>query len=107
MTHLIPGHHSATRRCAEIQIKALDAHDVPEYGSREWLDLDAEDPRRYAATLEAAELWRRRCLLDQLRTMITEHAQSLTEDGPNLKGMAGGWPLATSPRLLRDTSETR
>lgn len=103
MTHLIPGYHHATRRCAESQIKALDVHDAPEYGSHEWLDLDAEDPRRYAATLEAAELWRRHCLLQQLRTMIEDNTESLTKDGPNLRPWPAKWPTTRAPRLLPDT----
>ncbi|MFD0434749.1 hypothetical protein [Streptomyces chartreusis] len=108
MTHLIPGEHGATRQCAESQIRALNAHDVPEYGTREWLDLDPEDPRRYAATLEAAELWRRHCLLEQLRRMIRDNTGSLTTDGPSLRPWPGDWPSADGPpRLLKDTSAQR
>ena len=32
---------------------------VPEYGTLPWLRLPAADPRRAAAVIEAAELWRR------------------------------------------------
>lgn len=33
--------------------------DVPEYGSPAWHELDDNDPRRVAATVAAAEAWRR------------------------------------------------
>ncbi|MFF7020675.1 DUF2742 domain-containing protein [Streptomyces klenkii] len=36
------------------------AHDFPEYGSLTWRELPPDDPRRYAAVLDAAEHWRRR-----------------------------------------------
>lgn len=44
---------------AENQIAALRVDTWPTYGTPEWLQLRAEDPRTYAATLEAAELHRR------------------------------------------------
>lgn len=44
---------------AENQIAALRVTEWPTYGSPEWLQLGPEDPRTYAATLEAAELYRR------------------------------------------------
>lgn len=37
-----------------------DHWQVPEYGSPGWRALRPNDPRRYAAVLEAAELWRLR-----------------------------------------------
>ncbi|GAT81076.1 hypothetical protein STXM2123_1777 [Streptomyces sp. F-3] len=33
--------------------------DFPKYGSREWIALTPDDPRRLAGALEAAEMWRR------------------------------------------------
>jgi hypothetical protein len=45
---------------AETQIAALHITEWPEYGTPDWLSLDPKDPRYYAATLEAAELHRRR-----------------------------------------------
>lgn len=33
--------------------------DFPKYGSREWIALGPEDPRRLAGALEAAEMWRK------------------------------------------------
>ncbi|MGW1363513.1 DUF2742 domain-containing protein [Streptomyces chartreusis] len=55
---------------AETQIAALHVDSWPRYGSPEWLQLDPRDRRTYAATLEAAELWRRvedeRARLDDL-----------------------------------------
>lgn len=44
---------------AENQIAALHVDTWPIYGSPEWLQISPEDPRCYAATLEAAELHRR------------------------------------------------
>jgi hypothetical protein len=44
---------------AEGQFAALGVQDAPEYGSPDWQRLRAEDPRRAAAIVEAAELWRR------------------------------------------------
>lgn len=44
------------RACA--QVEALHVDDWPEYGSPPWLQLPADDPRVYVATLEAAELHR-------------------------------------------------
>ncbi|MGW0764662.1 hypothetical protein [Streptomyces sp. NPDC002676] len=35
------------------------ARDFPKYGSRDWIALDPEDPRRLAGALEASELWRK------------------------------------------------
>lgn len=58
---------------AEQQVTALlpDDVDVPEYGSREWLQLPAGDPRKAAAVITAAEMWRRygdeQALLDWFR----------------------------------------
>ncbi|MFE3786979.1 hypothetical protein [Streptomyces goshikiensis] len=48
-----------TRLRAQAQITALGIADWPAYGTGEWLRLPPTDPRCYAATLEAAELWRR------------------------------------------------
>ncbi|MEV5506282.1 DUF2742 domain-containing protein [Streptomyces orinoci] len=44
---------------AEQQFTALEVTDPPEYGSPAWIRLRAEDPRRAAAIIEAAEHWRR------------------------------------------------
>ncbi|WP_310725048.1 hypothetical protein [Streptomyces sp. N2A] len=38
---------------------AWTTRDFPKYGSREWIALHPEDPRRLAGALEAAELWRK------------------------------------------------
>lgn len=57
---------------AEEQVTALlpEPVDVPEYGSAAWLQLPAGDPRKAAAIITAAELWRRdrarEAWLDQL-----------------------------------------
>lgn len=49
----------ASARVTEL----LDGQDVtarlPKYGSTAWRQLAGDDPRRYAATITAAELWRR------------------------------------------------
>lgn len=44
---------------AHAQIHALGVRDWPAYGSVAWLQLAPDDPRVYAGTLEAAELYRR------------------------------------------------
>jgi hypothetical protein len=38
---------------------AWSSRDFPKYGSREWIALTPDDPRRLAGALEAAEMWRR------------------------------------------------
>ena len=38
---------------------AWSARDFPKYGSRAWIALTPDDPRRLAGALEAAELWRK------------------------------------------------
>lgn len=48
-----------TQIWAEQQFAALGVIEAPEYGSPAWVKLRAEDPRRAAALIEAAELWRR------------------------------------------------
>jgi hypothetical protein len=35
------------------------SRDFPKYGSREWIALTPDDPRRLAGALEAAEMWRK------------------------------------------------
>ncbi|WP_405492980.1 hypothetical protein [Streptomyces sp. NBC_00096] len=52
-----PGQVTGLR--AEAQIAALGVGAWPAYGTAAWLSLEPTDPRCYAATLEAAELWRR------------------------------------------------
>lgn len=59
--HTVPpdamaGDVARLRACA--QVEALRVSDWPEYGSTPWLQLPADDPRVYVATLEAAELHR-------------------------------------------------
>lgn len=53
----MPGDITALR--AETQIAALRVENWPTYGTAAWLNLPPQDPRAYAATLEAAELHRR------------------------------------------------
>jgi hypothetical protein len=38
---------------------AWSRRDFPKYGSREWIALTPDDPRRLAGALEAAEMWRK------------------------------------------------
>ncbi|MFD5105719.1 hypothetical protein [Streptomyces cinereoruber] len=52
-----PGDITALR--AETQVAALGVDTWPAYGTPAWLQLNPQDPRCYAATLEAAELHRR------------------------------------------------
>lgn len=55
---------------ASAQVSTLKVDTWPEYGSLAWRTLKAEDPRRAAALLEAAEQWRRQVVrehwLDQM-----------------------------------------
>lgn len=55
---------------AEAQVTALGGGELPLYGTRAWRELPADDPRRVAAILTAAEQWRRERVeaywLDQL-----------------------------------------
>ncbi|MFD9374665.1 hypothetical protein ACFWBH_03840 [Streptomyces sp. NPDC059999] len=55
--HVTPGQVTGLR--AEAQLAALGVAQWPTYGSIGWLQLDPTDPRCYAATLEAAERYRR------------------------------------------------
>jgi hypothetical protein len=50
---------------AEQQIATLGVNASPEYGSPAWLALRANDPRRAAAIIEAAEKWRRQQAREQ------------------------------------------
>lgn len=50
---------------AEQQITTLGVRAFPEYGSPAWLALRANDPRRAAAIIEAAEKWRRQQAREQ------------------------------------------
>jgi len=59
------------RACA--QAEALHVEDWPEYGSLPWLQLPADDPRVYVATLEAAELHR----MHVARIYSDAHTQAL------------------------------
>jgi hypothetical protein len=52
-------HNDHTALWAEAQIATLGVEAFPEYGSPAWLTLRTADPRRAAAIIEAAELWRR------------------------------------------------
>ncbi|WP_424887435.1 hypothetical protein [Streptomyces sp. XH2] len=75
-----PDAPDATALWASAQVTALAANikdwTVPEYGCTEWLQLSADDPRRAAAIIEAAEQWRRH---------VTEQARldRLAEDDPD------------------------
>lgn len=71
----------ATAMWAEAQTTALAEHfkgewQVPAYGSAEWQQMAAADPRRAAAVIEAAELWRRH-VAEQYRLA------QLAEDDPD------------------------
>lgn len=53
---------------------------VPVYGSHEWLTLPDDDRRKVAATCIAAEAWRLREFLDELRTQVRgRRAREITE----------------------------
>lgn len=58
-------HNDSTAMWAEAQITRLGVDAFPAYGSPAWLALRANDPRRAAAIIEAAELWRRQQAREQ------------------------------------------
>lgn len=92
---------------AEGQIAALDSRDIPLYGTRAWRQLAADDPRRAAAILAAAEQWRRERVeaywLDQLADEDpVAWWQEVTEDAD-----AEAVKLSRALRQLRTIHETR
>ncbi|HET9383102.1 MAG TPA: hypothetical protein VFP69_20045 [Streptomyces sp.] len=60
---------------------AWSARDFPKYGSREWIALGPDDPRRLAGALEAAEMWRRYGDEEELVTWLKNLGRT-----PNLVG---------------------
>lgn len=79
---------------AETQIAALRVDTWPAYGTAEWLRLGPQDPRTYAATLEAAEL-HRRAEADRTReAWLMEHDpetwwREITSDANHFAGRMG------------------
>ncbi|MFE9406897.1 DUF2742 domain-containing protein [Streptomyces sp. NPDC006530] len=83
---------------AEHQLTTLaeDARDwiVPPYGSLAWSQLPPNDPRRYAAVIEAAEQWRRQVAEEQ-------RLDQLADDDPAAwyaevtAGATDAWPAAS------------
>lgn len=69
--------HDTTRAWATEQFVALGVSSGPAYGTRYWLDLDEHDPRRAAAIIEAAELWRRHCSMASARRLIQAETEGL------------------------------
>lgn len=73
--HVDPGDVAAL--WASAVITDLNVTDAPEYGSPAWLALRADDPRRAAAIITAAEQWRRyaahEAWLDRLLDEDPEH----------------------------------
>lgn len=67
-----------TTMWAEQQVTALlpEPVDVPEYGTLQWLQLPAGDPRKAAAVITAAELWRRYIDAENLAAWLREGSQS-------------------------------
>lgn len=90
--HVTPGHMTEIR--AESQIVALGVTTWPAYGSAEWLRLDPAGPHCYAATLEAAEQYRR---------------QDVDPDLPVAEWYAAvfGDARATAARLIAATRQIR
>ncbi|MEU3413742.1 DUF2742 domain-containing protein [Streptomyces sp. NPDC006658] len=74
--HSIPPDATAgqiTHLRACTQVDALGVSNWPAYGSLPWLQLPPDDPRVYAATLEAAELHR----MHIERVYAAAHAQAV------------------------------
>jgi len=46
--------------------------DIPVYGSQDWCDLPATDPRRFAAVVVAAECWRAEFTEERVRERLAE-----------------------------------
>lgn len=100
----------ATHLRAIAQVNALRVDDWPEYGSTPWLQLPADDPRVYVATLEAAELHRnhvqriyadaRTKALDVLQTAAEVRAASKGTSRtrePHTLTATPGWPPIQIP----------
>lgn len=96
------------RACA--QAEALRVDDWPEYGSPSWLQLPADDPRVYVATLEAAELHRmhveriyadaRAQALDTLQRAAQgrdQRASTMRTREPHTLTATPGWPPIQIP----------
>lgn len=98
--------HHKTALIAMSHVKALDIdpEDVPAYGSPEWLRLDPEGPHRFAAILEAAELWRRHCLVTDAHEAIKDASGPLYDNGPRHHGFA---VTNASLRLLGSKEQQR
>ena len=82
--------------------------DVPIYGSDEWEQLDAVDPRRFASVVRAAECWRSEGEPDAVRARLK---QELAESDRLVIARLGSahddvhgdtdWSLAYSQMLAR------
>ncbi|MFI9236914.1 hypothetical protein [Streptomyces sp. NPDC053079] len=94
---------------AEQQHTALGVAEAPEYGSPAWVQLRAEDPRRAAAIIEAAELWRRRraheLWLDRLLDEDPDRWYSIVTEEANAAARAIAPALAR--RLTADELRAR
>jgi hypothetical protein len=102
-----PVHQDPAALWAENQFAALGVDDAPEYGSPAWVKLRADDPRRAAAIIEAAELWRRHRAreewLDQLLDDDPEHWFALVTETADAYSRRIAGALARQPTAAEMT----
>lgn len=86
---------------AEAQFAALGVGEAPEYGSTAWLRLRADDPRRAAAIIFAAEMWRRHrareAWLDQLIDDDPERWFAIVTEDADAQARKAAHVLARQP----------
>jgi hypothetical protein len=79
-----------TQIWAEQEFTRLGILEAPEYGTPEWVKLPPRAPERFAAVIEAAELWRRHCAreawLDQLAEEDPEQWYALAMEDARAEG---------------------
>jgi hypothetical protein len=100
-------HDDAMALWASAQITALNAGDLPQYGTKAWQALDPADPKRAAAILTAAEQWRRHLVEEWWLNQLAEGDpvawwREVTEDADR-----EAVKLAATLRRLRTARATR
>ncbi|MFF3872919.1 hypothetical protein [Streptomyces sp. NPDC001978] len=102
--HTVPPDASAgqvTSLRAIAQINALRVHDWPAYGSLPWLKLKPDDPKVYAATLEAAELHRRH--VERIYNDAHTRALNVLQTAAEVRAARKGTTRTREPREVTAT----
>jgi Protein of unknown function (DUF2742) len=98
---------------AEFVARLLDlgraCGQIPVYGSPEWEQLPADDPRRFAAVVRAAEVWRQdgepdrmaRRLLDELAVADLLARWRVRMAGLDVHGVMDDWPRVLDVVMAR------